>query len=227
MVWLLQLHLTLLIRLGAESVPRHEGYTIDYYDCLRTGIGYSVISMRTPRCAGSGKIVLQYWWLQLHERGKKQLFLQIAGLSLVAILPLLSVRWLSNVLQPLLGVREYSILEVLIHKSLIHDLLTHMKIHSWWYMAYIALILHVNGILMIIIHISACIHIHPACILHIKDSVCIELLGVLCNLLKNIGGARAPLAPSFLRLCITLVYGRLTARRLAAANRRARISSTF
>ena len=34
---------------------------------------------------------------------------------------------------------------------------------------------------MIIIGISVCIHIYPACILHIKDSVCIELLGVLCT----------------------------------------------
>ena len=69
-------------------------------------------------------------------------------------------------------------------------------------MAYITLILHVNGVPMIIIGIPAYIHIHPACILHVKDSVCIELLGVLCTPLKNIGGARAPLAPPFLRLCI-------------------------
>ena len=54
---------------------------------------------------------------------------------------------------------------------------SHMKIHPWWYMAYIALILHVNGVPMIIIGISAYIHIYPACILHIKNSVCIELLG--------------------------------------------------
>ena len=55
-----------------------------------------------------------------------------------------------------------------------------------------ALILHVNGVPMIIIGIPAYIHIHPECI---KDSVCIELLGVLCTPLKNIGGAQAPLAP--------------------------------
>ena len=78
--------------------------------------------------------------------------------------------------------------------------LTHKKLHPLWYMAYIALILHVNGVPMIIIGIPACIRIHPACILHIKDSVCIELLGVLCTPLKNIGGARAPLAPPFLHL---------------------------
>ena len=65
---------------------------------------------------------------------------------------------------------------------------------SLWYMAYIALILHANCVPIIIIAISACIHIiHPACILHIKDSVCVELLGVLCTLLnlKNIGSAPA------------------------------------
>ena len=62
-------------------------------------------------------------------------------------------------------------------------------------MACIALILHVNGVPMIIIGISVYIHIHPAYILYIKDSVCIELLGVLCTPLKNIGGAWAPLAP--------------------------------
>ena len=74
-------------------------------------------------------------------------------------------------------------------------------------MAYITLILHVNGVPMIIIGISAYIHIHPAYILHIKDSVCIELLGVLCTPLKNIMGARAPLAPPFLRLCSgTLIW---------------------
>ena len=83
-----------------------------------------------------------------------------------------------------------------------------MKMHPWWYMAYIALILHVNCVPMIIIAISACTHIiHPACILHIKDSVCIELLGVLCTLpnFKNIGGARAPLAPPFLLLCLRIL----------------------
>ena len=57
---------------------------------------------------------------------------------------------------------------------------------------------------MIIIGIHVYIHIHPAYILHIKDSVCIELLGVLCTPLKNIGGARAPLAP--LPMPMTRVY---------------------
>ena len=71
-----------------------------------------------------------------------------------------------------------------------------MKIHPWWYMAYIAFILHVNGVTMIT-------YLHAFSILHIKDSVCVELLGVPCTLLKNIGSARAPLAPPFLHLCFT------------------------
>ena len=47
-----------------------------------------------------------------------------------------------------------------------------IKLHPWWYVAYIhvALILHVNGVSIIIISIPAYIHIHPAYILHIKDT---------------------------------------------------------
>ena len=52
-----------------------------------------------------------------------------------------------------------------INNSLIHNLvkyLTHKKLHPWWYMVYIALILHVDGVPMIIIGIHVYIHIHPA-----------------------------------------------------------------
>ena len=65
---------------------------------------------------------------------------------------------------------------------MIHNLvkcLTHKKLHPWWYVAYIALILHVNVVPMIILIIG--IHSYSSYILHIKDSVCIELLGVLCT----------------------------------------------
>ena len=51
--------------------------------------------------------------------------------------------------------------------------LMHKKLHPWWYMAYIALILHVNVVPMIIIGYLN-IHIHPACILHIKDTECMH-----------------------------------------------------
>ena len=40
---------------------------------------------------------------------------------------------------------------------MIHDLvkcLTHKKLHPWWYVAYIALILHVNVVPMIILIIG-------------------------------------------------------------------------
>ena len=61
-------------------------------------------------------------------------------------------------------------------------------------MAYIALILHVNGVPMTIISIHVYIHIHPASFT-LRTVYALNYLGCSAPPLKNFRGARAPLAP--------------------------------
>ena len=69
---------------------------------------------------------------------------------------------------------------------------THKKLHPWWYKASHTTCKWCTNNNYIL---ATWIYSYSSCFLHVKDSACIELLGVLCTPLRNIGGAQAPLAP--------------------------------